>query len=243
MFATVTRKTVLDYTLRKKYLYNINCMVDIDNNTDDNDNSVVSESETFDAMNSKHDAFSTLIRHTFTEDTVNKIIERNGIIINPDDVDYYMKNIHFHKFQTFAIFSSCISAFGGTENLYGLNQENYIKLMLMICKMCENSGLRELSYYISGIKNRHYIAKKESRSTRLMLMQDPLYQYIVKNKYNNIQNVIDKKNNIICNRIEFLISNEFSYNLPDSELTGMIIPKDEDTIRQEVLRFFNEFIL
>lgn len=243
MFATVTRKSVLDYTLRKKDLYNINQISEIDNASDDNDNAVVSESDMFDAMNAKHDAFGVLIRHTFTTDTVNKIIERSGVIINPEDVEYYMKNIHFHKFQTFAIFSSCLSAFGGTENLYGLNQENYIRLMLMICKRLEASGLRELSYYISGIKNRHYIAKKESRIFNQQLVADPLYQYIINNKYNNIKNIIDKKNNFISSRISFLTSNEFSYNLPDSNLTGQIIPRNDDLIRQQVLRFFVEFIL
>lgn len=243
MFATVTRKSVLDYTLRKKDLYNINQISEIDNASDDNDNAVVSESDMFDAMNAKHDAFGVLIRHTFTTDTVNKIIERSGIVINPEDVEYYMKNIHFHKFQTFAIFSSCLSAFGGTENLYGLNQENYIRLMLMICKRLEASGLRELSYYISGIKNRHYIAKKESRIFNQQLVADPLYQYIINNKYNNIKNIIDKKNNFISSRISFLTSNEFSYNLPDSNLTGQIIPRNDDLIRQQVLRFFVEFIL
>lgn len=243
MFATVTRKSVLDYTLRKKDLYNINQISEIDNASDDNDNAVVSESDMFDAMNAKHDAFGVLIRHTFTTDTVNKIIERSGIIINPEDVEYYMKNIHFHKFQTFAIFSSCLSAFGGTENLYGLNQENYIRLMLMICKRLEASGLRELSYYISGIKNRHYIAKKESRIFNQQLIADPLYQYIINNKYSNIKNIIDKKNNFISSRISFLTSNEFSYNLPDSNLTGQIIPRNDDLIRQQVLRFFVEFIL
>ena len=243
MFATVTRKSVLDYTLRKKDLYNINQISEIDNASDDNDNAVVSESDMFDAMNAKHDAFGVLIRHTFTTDTVNKIIERSGVIINPEDVEYYMKNIHFHKFQTFAIFSSCLSAFGGTENLYGLNQENYIRLMLMICKRLEASGLRELSYYISGIKNRHYIAKKESRIFNQQLIADPLYQYIINNKYSNIKNIIDKKNNFISSRISFLTSNEFSYNLPDSNLTGQIIPRNDDLIRQQVLRFFVEFIL
>lgn len=243
MFATVTRKSVLDYTLRKKDLYNINQISEIDNASDDNDNAVVSESDMFDAMNAKHDAFGVLIRHTFTTDTVNKIIERSGVIINPEDVEYYMKNIHFHKFQTFAIFSSCLSAFGGTENLYGLNQENYIRLMLMICKRLEASGLRELSYYISGIKNRHYIAKKESRIFNQQLVADPLYQYIINNKYSNIKNIIDKKNNFISSRISFLTSNEFSYNLPDSNLTGQIIPRNDDLIRQQVLRFFVEFIL
>jgi len=243
MFATVTRKSVLDYTLRKKDLYNINQISEIDNASDDNDNAVVSESDMFDAMNAKHDAFGVLIRHTFTTDTVNKIIERSGIAIDPTYVDYYMKNIHFHKFQTFAIFSSCLSAFGGTENLYGLNQENYIRLMVMICKRLEQSGLSELSHYISGIKNRHYIAKKESRIFNQQLISDPLYQYIVNNKYGSIKNIIDKKNNFISSRISFLTSNEFSYNLPDSNLTGMIIPRNDDLVRQQVLRFFAEFIL
>ena len=243
MFATVTRKSVLDYTLRKKDLYNINQISDIDNASDDNDNAVVSESDMFDAMNAKHDAFGVLIRHTFTTDTVNKIIERSGVSISQNDVDYYMKNIHFHKFQTFAIFSSCLSAFGGTENLYGLNQENYIRLMIMICKRLEASNLRELSYYVSGIKNRHYIAKKESRIFNQQLVSDPLYQYIVNNKYGGIKNIIDKKNNFISSRISFLTSNEFSYNLPDSDLTGQIIPRNDDLIRQQVLRFFAEFIL
>lgn len=243
MFATVTRKSVLDYTLRKKDSYNINQISEIDNGTDDNDNAVVSESDMFDSMNAKHDAFGVLIRHTFTTDTVNKIIERSGMVVEQSDVDYYMKNIHFHKFQTFAIFSSCLSAFGGTENLYGLNQENYIRLMIMICKRLEASGLRELSHYISGIKNRHYIAKKESRIFNQILVADPLYQYIINNKYNNIKNIIDKKNNFISSRISYLTGNEFSYNLPDSDLTGSIIPRNDDLIRRQVLRFFAEFIL
>ena len=243
MFATVTRKSVVDYTLRRKDAYNINQISEIDNGTDDNDNAVVSESDMFDSMNAKHDAFGVLIRHTFTTDTVNKVIERSGVIVNQEDVDYYMKNIHFHKFQTFAIFSSCLSAFGGTENLYGLNQENYIRLMVMICKRLEASGLRELSCYISGIKNRHYIAKKESRIFNQILVADPLYQFIINNKYNSIKNIIDKKNNFISSRISYLTGNEFAYNLPDSDLTGQIIPRNDDLIRQQVLRFFAEFIL
>lgn len=243
MFATVTRKTILDYTLRKKDPFNSNQLIDLDNSTDDNDNAVVSESETFDSMNAKHDAFSVLIRHTFTTDTVDKIISRSGVNIEQYEIDYYMKNIHFHKFQTFAIFSSCLAAFGGTENLYGLNQENYIRLMLMVCKQLESYGMRNLSYYVSGIKNRHYIAKKESRIAHAMLVQDSLYQFVVESKYSNIKNIIDKRNNFIESRCSYLSSNEFSYNLPDSELTGMIIPRDDDAIRQSVLKFFNEFIL
>ena len=243
MNSAVTRKSIIDYTLRKKDLYSISQFADVDANSSDDDNSVISESEQFDSFNSKHDAFSIYIRHTFTEDTVNKIIERMGIIINPSDVEYYMKNIHFHKFQTFAIFASVLRPFGGTENIYSLNQENYIKLMLIISSSMKNLGMINLSNFVTGIKNRHYISKKESRVSHAILMQDPIYNYIVDMKYSGIKNIITKKNNFIESRISYLMNNEFSYNLPDSDLTGQIIPRSEDVIREETLKFFNEFIL
>ena len=115
--------------------------------------------------------------------------------------------------------------------------------MLALCRRLESVGLQNLSYYISGIKNRHYISKKESRIAHSLLIQDPLYQYIVENKYNSIKNIIDTKNNFIKSRIDFLQNNEFRYNLPDSDLNDTIIVRDDNAIRTSVLRFFNEFIL
>jgi len=242
MVSAVTRKSIQDYTFRKKDSFSISSLIDVDANSSDDDNSVISEAEQFDSFNSKHDAFSIYIRHTFTEDTVNKIIERKNIIIPPEDVAYYMKNIHFHKFQTFAIFSSVIKPFGGTENIYSLNQENYIKLMLMVSISMRMMGLDLLSNYVTGIKNRHYISKKESRISHALLLQDPLYNYIINTKYTNVKNIISKKNNFIESKISYLINNEFLYNLPNSTLTNQIIPRNEDVIRKEVLRFFSEFI-
>ena len=87
------------------------------------------------------------------------------------------------------------------------------------------------------------ISKKESRVSHAILMQDPIYNYIVDMKYSGIKNIITKKNNFIESRISYLMNNEFSYNLPDSDLTGQIIPRSEDVIREETLKFFNEFIL
>lgn len=242
MVSAVTRKSIQDYTFRKKDSFSISSLIDVDANSSDDDNSVISEAEQFDSFNSKHDAFSIYIRHTFTEDTVNKIISRKNIVISPEDVAYYMKNIHFHKFQTFAIFSSVIRPFGGTENIYSLNQENYIKLMLMVSASMRMLGLNLLSNYVTGIKNRHYISKKESRISHSLLLQDPLYNHIINTKYANVKNIISKKNNFIESKISYLINNEFLYNLPNSPYTNQIIPREEETIRREVLRFFSEEI-
>lgn len=242
MNVAVVRKSIQDYTLRKKDPFNINCFVDADTNTSDDDNAVVSESEQFDSYNAKHDELSIVLRHTFAEDTVNKIIARKGVILDPAEVEWYMHNVHFHEFQTFVIFASTMRYFGGTENIYGINQELYVKLMLAITKCMDASGLSSLSKYVLGTKNRHYISRKESRLSRSQLMNDPLYQHIINTKYQNVKNVITKKNNFIESRVSYLMNNEFTYNTPNEDLNGRIIPRDEDQIRRDVLKFFNGFV-
>lgn len=242
MNVAVVRKSIQDFTFRKEDPYNINCLVDADSNTSDDDNAVVTEAEQFDSYNAKHDELSIVIRHTFAEDTVNKIIQRKGVILNPSDIEFYMKNVRFHEFQTFAIFASTVRYFGGTENIYSLNMELYVKLMLTIAQMMDNSGLSGLSKYVLGTKNRHYISRKESRLSRNIILSDPLYNNILENKYKSVKNIIMKKNNFIESRISFLMNNEFTYNTPDPSLNGRIIARDEDAIRRDVLQFFNGFV-
>ena len=242
MNVAVVRKSIQDFTFRKEDPYNINCLVDADSNTSDDDNAVVTEAEQFDSYNAKHDELSIVIRHTFAEDTVNKIIQRKGVILNPSDIEFYMKNVRFHEFQTFAIFASTVRYFGGTENIYSLNMELYVKLMLTISQMMDNSGLSGLSKYVLGTKNRHYISRKESRLSRNIILSDPLYNNILENKYKSVKNIIMKKNNFIESRISFLMNNEFTYNTPNPALNGRIIARDEDAIRRDVLQFFNGFV-
>ena len=242
MNVAVVRKSIQDYTLRKKDPYNINCLVDADSNTSDDDNAIVSESEQFDSYNAKHDELSIVLRHTFAEDTVNKLIARKGIVLDPAEVDWYVKNVRFHEFQTFVIFASNVKGFGGTENIYSINQELYVKLMLATAKSMDNMGLSSLSKYVLGAKNRHYISRKESRLSRSQLLNDPLYQHIVNTKYKNVKNVITKKNNFIESRVSYLMNNEFTYNCPNKELNGRIIPRNEEQIRRDVLQFFNSFV-
>ena len=242
MNVAVVRKSIQDYTLRKKDPFSINMLVDADNNTSDDDNAVVSESEQFDSYNAKHDEFSIVIRHTFAKHTVDTIIARKGVVIDPAEVEWYMEHVRFHEFQTFVIFSSVTNYFGGTENVYSLNKELYVKLMICIVKVMEASGLGSLAKYVTATKNRHYISRKETRLSRNALLNDPLYQYVVNNKYSSVKNIIDKKNNFLESIISKISNNEYVYNTPNSDLNGRIIPRDDVQIRKDILKFISSFV-
>lgn len=242
---SVVRKSIQDQVIRGKDPYSINCFVEVDSNTSDDDNAIVTEAEQFDSYNAKHDEFPIIIRHTFMEDTVNKILNRKNVVLNPDDIEFYKKNLSINEFQRFVIMSCFHSQFGGSENLYGLNQENWIKLMLCVVEMFKRGGpeTEAIAKYVTAKRERHYVLKKETRVSRATLLNDPLYNYLINTKYKNVKNIINKRNNFIENKIGYILSNEFSYNTPISELHGKTIPRNEDEIRIGILKFFTSFIL
>lgn len=242
---SVVRKSIQDQVIRGKDPYSINCFVEVDSNTSDDDNAIVTEAEQFDSYSAKHDEFPIIIRHTFMEDTVNKILNRKNVVLNPNDIEFYKKNLSINEFQRFAIMSCFHSQFGGSENLYGLNQENWIKLMLCVVEMFKRGGseTEAIAKYVTAKRERHYVLKKETRVSRATLLNDPLYNYLINTKYKNVKNIINKRNNFIENKIGYILSNEFSYNTPIAELHGKTIPRNEDEIRIGVLKFFTSFIL
>jgi hypothetical protein len=245
----VIRISIQDYTLRKKDPFNIKCFVDADPNTQSDDNNIVAESEQFDSYSSNHDEFAIIIRHTFAQDTVNKILLRKGVTINPDELTFYLNAAangmtvqNIHEFQQFAIFSAFYQYFGGTENIYGVNLEQWITLMLAICETLKKNGIPELCKYITGIRNKHYIQKKEARISRQQLYLDPMYNHIVSTKYRAIKSIIDKKKNFIESNILLLTTNEYTYNTPDPLLNGKVIVRNDDEIRSSILSFFQNII-
>jgi hypothetical protein len=245
----VIRKSIQDYTLRKKDPFSMKCFVDADTNTQSDDNNLVTEAEQFDSYSSNHDEFSVIIRHTFAQDTVNKIIMRKGITIDKNELGYYLslanRNVsvqNIHEFQQFTIFSSFYRYFGGTENMYGVNLEQWTTLMLAVCEILKKNGIPELCKYVTGVRNKHYIQKKEARLSRQQLYMDPAYNHIVSTKYRSIKSLIEKKKNFIESNILLLTTNEYTYNTPDMTLNGKVIIKNDEEIRRGVLSFFQNVI-
>lgn len=246
---SVIRISIQDYTLRKKDPFNIKCFVDADPNTQSDDNNIITEAEQFDSYSSNHDEFAVIIRHTFAQDTVNKILIRKEIVIDPNEFQYYKDTAHdnrtvqtIHEFQRFTIFAAFYQYFGGTENIYGVNLEQWITLMLAICDMLRKNGIPELCKYVTGVRNKHYIQKKEARISRQQLYLDPMYNYIISTKYRSIKSIIDKKKNFIESNILLLTTNEYTYNVPDNNLNGKVIVRNDDEIRRGVLSFFQNII-
>ena len=244
---SVIRKSIQDYTLRKKDPFSINCFVDIDSSSQVDDNSIVTEADQFDSYNAKRDALSLVIRHVFTEDTVNKIFYRKQITFREDLYNYYLENLKpadlVQQFQQFVIFSSFHTYFGGTENMYSIPYKLYIKLIVGMIDMLEKLGIPELVKYVTAIRNKHYIIKKETKFSRNTLAANAMYTSIIQTKYRSIQNMIDRRNNFIEAKINYLINNEFIYNTPDQNLNGKIIPRNDDEIYQGVLKFFQRCII
>jgi hypothetical protein len=222
--------------------------VDSDNNTQSDDNNIVAEAEQFDSYSSNHDEFSIIIRHTFAQDTVNKILMRKGVIINQEELQFYINNMNnltiqnIHDFQQFTVFSAFYSYFGGTENIYGINYEQWMTLVLAICDILKKNGIPELCKYVTGIRNKHYITKKEARLSRQQLYIDPMYNHIVMTKYKSIKSIIDKKRNFIESNILLLTTNEYTYHTLDPALNGRVIIRNDEEIRRGVLSFFQNII-
>lgn len=246
MNSVVTRKSIMDYTLRKPDNFTINCLVDASNNDTPDDNAIVTEAEQFDSYNSRHDAFIITIRHCFAEDTVDKFLLKKGINvkvdIDPAEYKFYLDNLKHHEFQQFVVFSSVVNTFGGTENIYGVNRDMYVKLICGLKILLERFGMSDIAAYLTGTRNRHYISNKESRMLHNALINDELYNSVINTKYKWVQNIINGKNNFIESKINYLINNEFSYNCMNPELNGRIIPRNEEAIRRGVLKFFNAFV-
>jgi hypothetical protein len=243
----VIRKSIQDYTLRKKDPFNIKCFVDADPNTQSDDNNIVAEAEQFDSYSSNHDEFAVIIRHTFAQDTVDKILMRKNITINPDEFAFYVNRndmtVHsIHEFQQFVVFSAFYRYFGGTENIYGVNLEQWVTLVLAVNDILRKNNIPELCKYITGVRNKHYVVKKEARISRQQLYADPLYMHIVNSKYKSIKSIIDKKKNFIESNILLLTTNEYIYHCPDQSLNGRVIIRNDDEIRQGVLSFFQNII-
>jgi 16S rRNA G966 N2-methylase RsmD len=114
--------------------------------------------------------------------------------------------------------------------------------MLTLCEVLKKNGIPELCKYITGIRNKHYIQKKEARLSRQQLYMDPMYNHLISTKYRSIKSMIEKKKNFIESNILLLTTNEYTYNTLDSSLNGKVIIRNDEEIRRGVLSFFQNII-
>lgn len=237
----VIRKSVMSYTLRRKDPYTLFSISSSDGHASD-DESILSEVEIFDSYNTQRDESVILYRKYGTSHDVNIIAMREGILINPNEVEFYKKSTRYHELQKTAIYYVFDKYFSGIENIIGgCRADDWIKLIIILKKMLERMGLNYLSEFISG-ERKDYSYRRLSKYMDNMINEDPLYKEIIEKKYKSVQGLIEKRNPI-KNMIIAIFNNTYIYNSYGNIKNGQYIEKDEERIVREVLNFFNSFIL
>lgn len=237
---TVVMRSFVLWTLRKEHPYSIYTLSDAEGQGGEDD-SAASEADIFDSYNTKRDEMILFLRKSFAEDTVSKIMVRERVMYTPEELKFYRNNLKLHPLQTYCIFQAFAYYFGGSENIHGCNRDQYIKLALILTKMMQNIGIRELPKFILGTRE-NFNYRRISRSFDNALYADPLYQEIVEKKYGSVKNVFEKKD-FIRNTVIMLINNNYIHNGYEDPLNGELIEKDEIQIRQDVLKFFNLLVV
>lgn len=155
------------------------------------------------------------------------------------EVDFYKdrlkndKGVVINSFQMKLIFNMFYKYFNDTESIYGINADDYVKLMLTARKILKDHNMILLPYIISGKVEKFVGRKTVNKKEKLKIQASPYYPMIME-KYANNEKII----NHILGMIATIISSDFSiidYN--DSRLDGQKIETVPDIIIEEILAY------
>lgn len=237
----VIRKSVMSYTLRKKDPYTLFSLSSNEGKSGDDD-SILSEVEIFDSYNTQRDESKMIYRKYGTSRDIGIIMAREGITASPEEIEFYTHSKRYHDFQKNSIYYTFSRYFSGIENIIGgCKKEDWIKLIITLKKMLERVGLNYLSEFVSA--DRHEFSyKRLSKYTDNYINDHPLYQDIVEKKYKMVNGIFEKRN-FIKNMINSIFNNTYTYNSYGNPRNGQYIEKNEEKIINEVLNFYNSFVM
>ena len=137
-----------------------------------------------------------------------------------------------NSFQKQMIFNLFYKYFGDTISAYGINSDDYIKLMIAAKKILLENRMILLPYIISG-KVEKLIGRKTVNKKEMVKLESSDYYPQVFNKYRN-----EKIIKTILSMISTIISSDFTiidYNI--KEIDGKHIQTIPDIIIEEILMY------
>lgn len=238
---TVVMRFFVKWSFRKKHPFVLHTLSDVEGQGGDDD-SAASEADIFDSYNVRRDEGILVFRKFYADDTINKIMMRNGITISKEELDFYMNTPRkFHDIQKFCITAAFSKPFGGPSNIHGLNRRQYMKLIIILSKMMRKLEIVYLPEYLLS-ERVSFAIRRVTKSFEQTLANDPVYQSLVTEKYEAIQNVFAKKDFIKAQMV-MLMNNDYKYLSYGNPLFGAMIEKNEMTIMRDVLDFFNLLVV
>lgn len=174
-----------------------------------------------------------------TEETM-RTIDVNLGPFDPWEINFYynrLKNdtgVIINSFQKQLIFNMFYKYFGDTISAYGINAEEYIKLMIAAKRILIKNHMVILPYIISGKVNKLVGRKSVNKKEMAKLQASEYYDQIV-NKYKN-----EKIEKSILSMIATIISSDFSIiDFYNKDLDGRKIDTLPDLVIEEVLMYIS----
>lgn len=167
-----------------------------------------------------------------------KKIERQWGPFDPEEIRFFKKELRnengeiINGFQKQLIFNLFYKYFGDTASINAINEDDYVKLMLVARKMLRNDMMVFLPYIISS-KVEKIVGRKTLNKKELLKMEQSQYYPMIQDKYKN-----DKLIKQILGTIATIITSTFhiiDYN--DRELNGKLISIEPDIIIEEALLY------
>ena len=207
----------------------------------------LSSSKRDEDSNSDYDKFeSFLVKQNEAKYLQNKVnceetcdyIDRIFGPFDPNEIAYYEKNLQkygetsIQTFQKELVFYVFYKYFGDTVSIYGINNHDYIKMIIAAKRIMKNNSMLILPEILSG-KIEKYVSRKSVNKSMMTKIKTSSYYQDVIDKYRD-----EKLVKRILSIVASIVSSEITFvNYEEQSLTGNPIPINQDIICEEVLMF------
>lgn len=194
-----------------------------------------SDADKFEINSAKINETRAIVQKVFINDTIIKLYQRKGYLYDPEEFRYYFNNLTIHQIQMFCMLHYFSNAFGGVNNLYTCNKENWINLLIYLIRFLENNKFKYLQYILTGNIETYSEKRILNKPIERKLTESLRYKNILQ-KYSNI-NTFMQKSYLIEKNLMIILNSKIVYNHYDYEHNGESIHLDPNIICDEFLRF------
>ena len=170
------------------------------------------------------------------EDTMDKLLKKVGPI-SDEEIEYYKKYALYNdKFHTDLLRNYFAKYFDGYSELKVANILTNVELIIIAKRLLEAEGYEQLPWLMSSVPYGK-ISRRLLRNRRFIdkLKASEKYKNIMEKKYKALKGFQDDEPLIL---ISMVLNNTYRFvEFDQRELTGEIIPFDEDIISDEILQF------
>lgn len=248
LITVVSRESIIKYKIKANNPFDCYRINDNDSSNDDED--ALSESDIFDMFYKSIDESILILNRYGNDDAIETICRRNNITISQEEYEWYLKNYQLHNFTIKVITMVFARFFSGSNNVKSCTFQQMIKLMIVLIKKMEDLNIKYLPHFVTGKRESYTFTNIPSASILKNLKNNIDYIQLIELKYKYIQSVFDIKttssdiNNPIKDMIVSLIHNNYTYNeYGNTEMNGKPIQFSEEKIINDVIQLYKKMVI